>query len=238
MGREAEGADVERIALVIGFLGLTVSALAQSAKVEVAPTAVVTRKTYPVPANEAPFFNFVEKNEGMKAADEKLLASVLQRIPDRAQAAGTAITAGMRAFQRDRDPATAAMRFNQGYLLDPQQSGVYHGFAMVAEARFKDYEYADELFRIAARMKSPAPTLAADHGRMFLIAGRPDDAKPLLEKAVKDAPDWAVPRMNLAWAVLQMGQRDEACRLKEQVKGGDLDALEQDLAAFKQMAGC
>jgi Flp pilus assembly protein TadD len=111
-------------------------------------------------------------------------------------------------------------------------------FALVVAARFKDFDYADELFRLAARMKSPAPPLRADHGRMLLIAGRAAQAKPLLEQAVKDTPDWAVPRMNLAWATLQSGNRDEACRLIMQVKGQDLESVEGDLALFKQKAGC
>jgi Tfp pilus assembly protein PilF len=198
----------------------------------------VSRKTYRVPANEAPFFNFAEKTEAQKASDQKLVDAVLERVPDRSRAAGTAIDAGMRAFLSDNDTATAAKRFNQAYLLDPQQSGVYHGFALIAAARFNDFNYSDELFRLATRMKLPAPPLRADHGRMLLIAGRPAEAKTLLEQAVKDTPDWAVPRMNLAWAALQSGHRDDACRLITQVKGQDLESVERDLALFKQKAGC
>jgi len=226
------------ISFLIWLVVVTIPAPALAQKAEVAPGVSVSRKTYRVPDNEAPFFNFAEKNEAQKAADQKLVAAVLERVPDRARAAGTAIDAGMRAFLSDNDMATAAKRFNQAYLLDPQQSSVYHGFALVAAARFKDFAYADELFGLAARMKAPAPPLRADHGRMLLMAGRPAEAKPLLEQAVKDTPDWAVPRMNLAWAVLQTGNRDEACRLVTQVKGKDLESVERDLALFKQKAGC
>lgn len=226
------------IPLLVWLTAATISAPAQAQKVEVAPGVSVSRKTYPVPSNEAPFFNFLEKTEAQKAADQKLIAAVLERVPDRSKAAGTAVDAGMRALLSDNDAATAARRLNQVYLLDPQQSGIYHGYALVVAMRFKDFDYADELFRLAARMKSPAPSLRADHGRTFLIAGRPAEAKPLLEQAVKDAPDWAVPRMNLTWAVLLTGNRDEACRLATKVKGTDLESVERDLALFKQKAGC
>ncbi|MFC1457248.1 tetratricopeptide repeat protein [Microvirga arabica] len=226
------------ILLLVWLLGGTLPALAQAQRVEVAPGVSVTRKTYPVAANEAPFFNFAEKSEAQKAADQKLVDAVLQRVLDRTQAAKVTLTAGTRAFLGENDVATAAKRFNQAYLLDPQQSGVYPSFAMVAAARFKDFTYANELFRLAARMDSPAATLSADHGRTLLIAGRPAEAKPLLEQAVRDTPDWAVPRMNLAWATLQTGDRDEACRLVAQVKGQDLESVERDLALFKQKAGC
>jgi len=227
-----------RFAIILCALGLFVPSIAQAQKIEVAPGVTVTRKTYPVPSNEAPFFNFVEKNEAQKVADQRLIAGILQQGYDRAKAANSAIVSGSRAFMQDRDPATAAKRFNQAYLLDPQQSGIYHGFAMVVAHRFRDFEYADELYRVAARMKSPAASLSADHGRMFLLAGRPVDAVPLLKKAVVDMPSWAVPRMNLAWAVLMSGDKVEACRLKAQVKGQDLENLLQELEMFQQKANC
>jgi len=226
------------LALVLVFLGTASLAMAQTPQAEVAPGVSVTRKTYRVPDNEAPFYNFVEKSDAQKASDQKFVAAVLERVPDRGRAAGMTIETGMRAFLAQNDVATAAKRFNQAYLLDPQQSGIYHGFALVVATRFNDFAYADELFRLAARMKSPALPLRADHGRMLLIAGRPAEAKPLLEQAVKDAPDWAVPRMNLAWATLQTGGWDEACRLAAQVRGEGMENIERDLAVFKQKAGC
>jgi Tfp pilus assembly protein PilF len=225
-------------AVFLWLLAALLPGAAQGQKVEVAPGVSVSRRSYPVPENEAPFFNFAEANEAQKAIDRRFVDGVLQQVPDRAKAAGIAIKAGDRAFLQENDAATAATRYNQARLLDPQQSGIYHGFAMVVAVRFKDIDYADELFRVAARLKSPNPNLKADHGRMLLIAGRPADAKPLLEQAIQDIPDWAVLRMNLAWAVLLTGDKEEACRLRALVKGVDLDKLETDLAMFKQKAGC
>jgi Tfp pilus assembly protein PilF len=226
------------IAVFAFILGIGAPSLVQAQKIEVAPGVRVTRKTYQVPVNEAPFFNFVEKNEAQKAIDQQLIDGVLRQVPDRSKAADAALKSGTQAFLEKQDFATAAKRFNQAYLLDAQQSGVYHGFAMVVAARFKDFEYSDELFRLAARMKAPSLSLSADHGRTLLMAGRPKEAKPLLEKAINDTPDWAVPRMNLAWATLMMGDRNEACRLKTQVRGQDFENLLQELALFEQKAGC
>jgi len=223
---------------VVFIFGITAPSVTRAQKVEVAPGVIVTRKTYPVPLNEAPFFNFAEKNAAQQAADRQLIANILQQVPDRSRAAEAALESGTQAFLERQDFTTAAKRFNQAYLLDAQLSGVYHGFAMVAAARFKDFEYSDELFRVAARMKAPSLSLSADHGRTLLMAGRPHEARPLLEKAIKDTPDWVVPRMNLAWAVLLTGNKDEACRLIVQVKGNGLESLESDLALFKQKAGC
>ena len=56
------------IAILVWALGASFPSFAHAQKVEVAPGAMVTRKTYQVPANEAPFFNFVEKNAAQNAA--------------------------------------------------------------------------------------------------------------------------------------------------------------------------
>ena len=86
------------VPLLIWLLAVTAPAYAQPQKVEIAPGVSVSRKTYRVPANEAPFFNFAEKTEAQKASDQKLVDAVLERVPHRSRAAGTAIDAGMRAF--------------------------------------------------------------------------------------------------------------------------------------------
>jgi Flp pilus assembly protein TadD len=135
-------------------------------------------------------------------------------------------------------PSTAAKRFNQAYLLDPSQSGVYQGFGAVVADRFKDFVYADELFRTAALMKMPSKALSADHGRMLLMAGRAAEAKPLLEAGIRADPDWAVPQANLAWASFWMGDLGAACRLALSVKGRDLQAVAADLLQLKQRAAC
>jgi Flp pilus assembly protein TadD len=232
-------AKMKKIAIIL-FLSLGVASVeaAHAQVVEVAPGVTITRRTYKVPINEAPFFNFAEKTEELKDVDQKFIAGVLQRIPDRAKAARAATDAGWQAFIGKRDVQTAAKRFNQAYLLDPQESSIYQGFAAVVAERFQDYGYADELFRIAARMNSPSSVLSADHGRMLLMAGRPRDAKPLLEKAIQDDPEWAVPRSNLAWAVLLSGNSTQACRLAQEVKGRDMASVAQDVELLKQKGNC
>jgi Flp pilus assembly protein TadD len=220
---------VIRFAL-LAWAVLAFSPIAAAEQVEVAPGISVARKSYPVPANEAPFFNFAEKTPRQKEVDDQLVTETLRLVPDRAKAAQYAVGAGWQAFLSKRDYPTAAKRFNQAFLLDPRLSGIYHGFAAVVAARFRDFDYADELFRIARRMDSPSPALSADHGRMLLMAGRPREARPLLERGVAENPDWAVPKTNLALAVLQLGDAAEACRLATQVSGRDLALVARDLA--------
>ena len=218
------------------MIGLSASARAD--QVEVTAGVTVTRKTYPVPLNEAPFFNFAWRTAGLTKINEDFVAEVSRAEPDRAKAVRHAIARGWQAQISERDDANAAKRFNQAFLLDAEESGVYHGFAAVVASRFRDFDFSDELFRIAARMKSPARSLSADHGRMLLIAGRPREAKPLLERGVRENPDWAVPQSNLALALLQTGGAAEACRVAANVRGRDMDSVRSDLALIKQRAGC
>jgi Flp pilus assembly protein TadD len=224
--------------IIFGWAMIGLPPMAYAEKVEVTPSVTVTRKTYSAPLNEAPFFNFAEKTATQKEADARFVNEVLKRVPDRSKAAHAASVAGWEALIARGDYATAAKRFNQAFLLDPKDSSVYHGFAAVAASRFQDSEFADELFQIAARMNSPSRTLSADHGRMLLMAGRLVEAKPLLERAVRDNPDWAVPRSNLALAVFRMGDVAEACRLARNVKGRDMASVESDLGLLKQWANC
>ncbi|NIX77812.1 tetratricopeptide repeat protein [Microvirga terricola] len=226
------------VVVFILLLGLTSASPVQAQMVEVAPGVSVSRKVYPVPANEAPFFNFAVKSDRMKAADDEFVSNMLKVMPDRAAAARRAINAGWSALIGPGDTTTAVKRFNQAYLLDPRESGIYQGFAAVVADRFKDYDFADELFRVAARMNAPSTALSADHGRVMLMAGRPHDAKPLLEKAIRDDPDWAGPRSNLAWATFLMGQVEEACRLVKEVRGRNMDSVTGDLELLKQKAHC
>jgi Flp pilus assembly protein TadD len=231
---------VRRINLACALCSLLmigVSAPARADQVAIAPGVSVTRKVYAAPQNEAPFYNFDTSPE-LKRYNDDFVSAVTKQNPDRSQVAEHAIGRGWEALIGKRDVATAAKRFNQAFLLDPQQSGVYHGLAAVVADRFRDFDFADELFRVAARMKAPAQTLSADHGRVLLIAGRPSEAKPLLERAVRDNPDWAVPHSNLAFALLQTGDAAEACRAAAKVTGRDRAAVERDLALLKQQANC
>src|SRR5919107_5779579 len=222
----------------IGLCAWAGQGVAQEPRVEVAPGVTVTRKIFPVPGNEAPFFGFADKSAAQKAADEAFVTGALQRVPDRSMAARMATSAGWQALIAGGDFATAGKRFNQAYLLDPRESGIYHGFAAVAASRLKDFDFADELFRVAARMNNPAKTLSADHGRVLLMASRPAQAKPLLEKAISDNPDWAVPRANLAWASLQLGDAKAACRLAGEAVGRDAASIAGDMEALRRQARC
>lgn len=223
-------------ALFIAMLAFAHTATAET--VEVAPGVQVTKKTYPVPENEQPFFGFSIKTSAQHDADDKFVAQVVQLSGSRQQALEAALKRGWGALLAG-DVITASRRFNQAYLIAPEQSGIYHAFGALVQMRFNDIEYADELLRIALKQPKPAESLRADYGRMLLIARRPADARPILEQAVVDTPKSGNTWSNLAFARLQTGDRTGACAAaSEAEKLVNLDNVISDIVLLKREGKC
>jgi Tfp pilus assembly protein PilF len=206
--------------------------------VEVAPGVQVTKRSYAAPINEQPFFGFAIKDAAQQAADERFVSAIIQAAGTREKAFEETTKRGWRAINAGKI-GEAAQRFNQAFLLSPERSGVYHGFATISQIRFKDLDAADELFRVALKQPDPMKALNADYGRLLLIARRPRDAQPVLEQAVKDAPDFGDAWTNLAWAQLQNGDPVAACAAAEEAaKQRPSNNAANDLTLVRNSAGC
>ena len=112
-------------------LASTLPAAAET--VEVAPGVQVTKRTYTAPINEQPFFGFAAKNAAQKAADEKFVNAIIQAAGTREKAFEETTKRGWRAIDAGK-MREAALRFNQAFLVSPEQSGVYQGFAAIAQS--------------------------------------------------------------------------------------------------------
>ena len=225
--------------VVVPLILLLVSASPAIAEtVEAAPGVQVTKKTYPVPINERPFFGFATKTSAEIAADKTFVAQIVQLAGSPRRALDETLKRGWRAFLAG-DAAGASRRFNQAYLIAPEQSAIYHAFAVVVQTRFNDMEFADELFRIALKQPNRSETLRADYGRFLLIAKRPADARPVLEQAVVDVPRFADAWSNLAFARLQTGDRPGACVAAAKAeKFANSGNVKSDIALLKRQAEC
>ncbi|WP_322517494.1 tetratricopeptide repeat protein [Rhodopseudomonas palustris] len=227
----------KRLALVALTLLLAASP-ARADSVEVAPGVQVTRKSYSGPANQQPFFGFAAKTPEQRAADEKFVNDMVAATGSRQKAFDEASLRGWRAISKG-NASEAALRFNQAYLLAPQESAVYHGFAIVAMMRFNDIDYADELFKRARMQPHPLKPLASDHGRALLIGKRPQDARAVLEQAVTEAPDLADAWSNLGFARLQTGDAAGACAAaNEAATRKPSSTVSSDLALLRTTAEC
>ena len=206
--------------------------------VEVAPGVQVTKKTFSAPANEQPFFGFAVKDSAQQGADEAFVKAMIAATGTREKAFEEASNRGWRALGKG-NAGEAAQRFNQAFLLAPEQSRVYHGFAAIAQIRFRDADFAEELFRIARKQPNPLKTLNADYGRVLLIAKRPREAQPVLEQAVKDSPDFGDAWTNLAWARMQNGDATAACAAADEAaRQRPSRNAKTDLIALRSSAQC
>src|SRR5258705_1136877 len=169
-------------------LASPVSAAAET--VEVVPGVQVTKRNYTAPVNEQPFFGFTVKSPEQTAEDEKFVSAIVGATGSREKAFEETTKRAWIAIQAGK-VREAAVRFNQAFLISPEQSTVYHGFAVIAQARFNDFDAADELFKIALKQPNPVKALKADCGRLLLIAKRPRDAQEVLAQAVKECPDFS-----------------------------------------------
>ena len=145
----------------VAFVVTLASSLSAAAEtVEVAPGVQVTKRTYKAPVNEQPFFGFAVKDSAQQAADANFVNAIIPAAGTREKAFEETSKRGWRAINAGR-MGEAAQRFNQAFLISPEQSAVYHGFAVVAQARFNDLDAAEELFRIALERPNPVKALPA-----------------------------------------------------------------------------
>jgi Tfp pilus assembly protein PilF len=229
-------AQTIRAAALVATLAPTLAAAAET--VEVVPGVQVTKRTYSAPTNEQPFFGFAVKSPEDKAADEKFVDAIVAATGSREKAFEETSKRAWLAIQAGR-VREAAIRFNQAFLISPEQSTVYHGFAVIAQARFNDFDAADELFKIALKQPNPVKALKADYGRLLLIAKRPRDAQEVLDQAVKESPDFGDAWTNLAWARFQNGDAAAACTAAEEAaKRRPSNNSISDLTAVRSVAQC
>lgn len=193
--------------LALALLGMTNAARAEM--VEVAPGVTITKKTFSARIDEQPFYGFAEKSAEQQKADVDFLAAA-DKTGTREAVSAAAIERGWGHLDRGNFPE-ASKRFNQAWLLAPERSAIYQGFAVITAARFGDLEYAEELFKTALRQPKQRRTLKADYGRLLLKAKRPAEAKTILEESVREAPDFADGWVSLGLARLQTDDAAGAC---------------------------
>jgi predicted Zn-dependent protease len=229
-------ASTARVLALLTAMGFAQAALAET--VEVAPGIQLTKRTYPAPANEQPFFGFAVKTDAQREADAKFVKALLEAAGSKEKALDEVAKRGWRALAAGKH-GEAAMRFNQAFLVAPEQSVVYHGLAVVAQIRFNDLAFAEELLRTARKQPNPLKMLNADYGRVLLVEKRPKEAQPVLEQAVKDAPDFGDAWINLAWARQENGDSAAACAAADEaMKLRPSANAKVDMAKLRAAAQC
>lgn len=166
--------------------------------------------------NLQPMYGNGFKTQEMIASDEEFIATCIQQDGTRELASRHASKRGWDFFYRG-DADTAMKRFNQAWLLDPNNPETHWGFGIIMSTRM-DLEEAEKHFSRAleldpnnGRLLSDAAFCKVNCGSAFSSApnaqqGYFKDAESLFERGL--AADNKYPLLHFQWAILKYHQRD------------------------------
>lgn len=150
------------------------------------------------------------KTKKARKVDTSEIIHVLEKDYARNRDAEKAVDLGFSHFLK-RDYVTAMQRFNQGWLLNPNNGDAYHGFALVVFERDRNVEEAEVLFWIAIRLGNASSGAYSDFGRFFFLLGRHSDAADIMGEGLKIDPEFVDLRRRRAVALMMLRNYDEAC---------------------------
>lgn len=191
--------------------------------------------------NELPMYGGIEKPEEFRKADEAFISAAIEQLGSHEKASDASVTRGWRYFFKN-DPSNAMRRFNQAWLLDPDNGGAYHGFAVVLVSRDEDLDGAEEMFERSIAAPRLTTEVYADYGK-FLLGFREDAvrAEPILRTAVEQNPGNPIARTHLAYALFKLGRFDEACPIAgvtaKEIAARPQHRPEQEILAFVLNSG-
>lgn len=174
-----------------------------------------------LPINQLPMYGERVKTAEMKNADAALIAAVVKQGLSRQEAAKRAIQTGW-SFWAKRDLATAMSRFNQAWLLDPENGNAYHGFALVTSVRGGTPTEVERLFQMAVLKQNVDPVAFVDYGRFLWTQKQLEKSLVLLNKALQLSPTARNARSNISFVHYLKGDASNACTwAKDAQKNGD-----------------
>jgi Tfp pilus assembly protein PilF len=189
------------------------------------------------PGNEVPMYGGLPKTPAQIAADEKYLADIDKLGFTRVQGSDKSVVLGWQYFFK-HDLATAIKRFNQAWLLDPDNGDSFHGFALTVYERDHDAAVADDLFKQGLAKPRQQPGIYLDYGRFLLIVKRPGDAVPQLQKAVSFANMGPDAEALLAQALALSGDIPGACAAAKKIQDGAQATLRDSVRRLLRTKEC
>lgn len=127
------------------------------------------------------------KPEALRDTDQKFIDSFAARGMTRRQGSDEAVERGW-ASMRSGDGPTTIKRFNQAWLLDPDNYRPYWGFAIVLAERDRDMTASEAMFKKAIGMYDQDELLLIDYALFLFKNERPTEAVSWVEKALEVNP--------------------------------------------------
>jgi Tfp pilus assembly protein PilF len=124
----------------------------------------------------------------LQAADEVLIEDTMKEFGSREKAGAAYVERGFLLYRQD-DLAAAMRRFNHAWVIDPDNPGVYWGFASVLQDQGNNCE-AMEMVEKALGYNQYLPGLYPDAGRMIVLCAMSDPKlSPAQKKHLFDRSD-------------------------------------------------
>lgn len=175
----------------------------------------------PLPTNQLPMYGGRVKTEEMKNADADFIASMEKQGLSRAEGARQMLKLGWTAWSK-RDMATAMARFNQAWLLDPENGNVYHGFALVSAVRGDAPSDVERLFRLATSKRTVDAEAFVDYGYFLAMEKRLDASLLQLNKALRVSATARNARSNIAFVYYLKNDFANSCAwVQKAIVNGD-----------------
>ena len=133
------------------------------------------------PVDQLPMYGGLDRSgdSSLREADDKLVAETVRHYGSREKASAAFVANGFAFYGRD-NLADAMRRFNQAWLLDPNNAEVYFGFAVVLHDKGKNCE-ATTQFERATSFGRYIEGMAPDAARILVLCAVED--KSLSEEA-------------------------------------------------------
>lgn len=200
--------------------------------------AILDAKPIVLPSNEQPMFGSVPRTPEMIQADKEFISKVERDGYSRAQGSDKSVELGWQYLMQKHDLQTAMKRFNQAWLLDPNNGNAYHGMAVIVMERDHDAKVAEQLFRRGMAAGRKGPNLLVDYGRFLLMQKRPKDAVPVLREATTMPGVSPDAQALLTFAYVQGGDVKQGCAAAAKVDPALQPSLKAQIDRLKADPAC
>lgn len=129
-----------------------------------------------------PKYGNAVKTKEQKEADERLIKEVLALDGTHRKASDSLIKHGF-DYLSIGDLRTAMYRFNQAWLLDPQNENVFWGFGAIYFS-FEDYQTAIEQYNEGLSLNSNSSVLLTDKGTVYRVRYDQNENEADLDSAI------------------------------------------------------
>lgn len=172
----------------------------------------------PAPAVELPLWEELTKTQKMLDADRRFVEEI-GRIHkgDLKTGAKFSVAQGWDMFEKG-DMDVAIRRFNQAWLLDPENPEIYWGFAVATHVRGDGLEQTERWFAEAEKRLKTDPELYNDHAIALEDRDEPRRAKAQFEKALALDADNVLAHEGMARVLEKLGDAAGARKHAEEAK--------------------